>query len=144
MERHLSRVALRPVPAFVLPTETVALSAAAEEDTSLSLVYVSGLPNRVTTEPFAEALLQQAGLVGCNAPTCFEAWQGKPCGEAMICFEGRAALAEQCARHFNGCHPWDNSGTPVAARLLLVEEARAVLDEAHGGSGRPSALSRLL
>lgn len=157
-QQRLSALALRPVPAFVLPTHVMAETAIVEEEkATASIILISGLPNLMATEPFLEAFLQQAGFGasgaeaggdsgdGGTAPDAVEAWRGRPCGEALLYFAGRTVVAERCFRHFNGCLKWDASGAVVSARLVSAEEALAALAE-HGNAASVMAplLSSLL
>mmetsp|Transcript_18022 Transcript_18022/g.45480 ORF Transcript_18022/g.45480 Transcript_18022/m.45480 type:complete len:379 (+) Transcript_18022:30-1166(+) len=77
-------------------------------------VTISGLPNKLLSEPMMEAILQQAGLD--SAAAGFKTKPGKPCGEATVTFSCPIA-AERCVTHFMGCQ-WDQSGTAVKTKVV--------------------------
>lgn len=77
-------------------------------------VAITGLPNKILSEPMMEAVLQQAGLD--SAVVGFTMKSGKPCGEATVTFSCPIA-AERCATHFTGCQ-WDQSGREVQTRIV--------------------------
>jgi len=85
---------------------------------ALCKVHISGLPNKVISEPMLEVFLEQARL---KDVVDVEARFGRPVGEVTIGFSSRTA-AEQCVRHFAGCQ-WDSSGAVVKAEIFSTMEA---------------------
>jgi len=79
-------------------------------------VCIAGVPWKLLTQAFMEAILEQAGfgeeVVGLSTRVC------KPCGEAVVGFAS-ATIAARCAAHFQGC-VWSEAGKGVTAKVISV------------------------
>lgn len=115
----------KPVPVYVVPTDLVAKSSIAAQDSSTDTsVLVTGLPNPLLSNPCIEAMLQQAGLG--ETISNYEVNKGDPCGELLLHFSNNV-LATHCVRHFEGCQ-WDTSGTTVTAKIVSNVKVDAARD----------------
>jgi len=92
---------------------------ASSATTSVCSVRVSGIPNKLLTEPMMEAILEQAGLE--YAVVDFTTKTGRPCGEVTVGFSCELA-AQRCISHFQQCQ-WDQSGKQVSAELIESKAA---------------------
>jgi hypothetical protein len=105
--------ASRPDAIFGTASAGLTHAAASHENTEQS-VLLQGLPNALCSRPCFEAMLQQAGLQ--REVVSQSARPGSPCGEAVLKFVDRGAVA-RCIKHFHG-RAWDPSGTLVSATRM--------------------------